>query len=62
MKDFLRGTIGILLQVGLGILGLILLVAAFFMKHGWICLLLAILCFAAIGGIRYWLGSIVRLR
>ncbi len=61
MKDFLRGTIGTLLQFGLAILGLLLLVVAIFLGS-WVCLLLAILCFSAVAGIRYWLGSIVRLR
>jgi hypothetical protein len=68
MRDFLRGTLGRLAQVILGILGLFFLIVslvscgASHTAEGYIFLFLCILCWCAIGGIRYWLGHIVRMR
>jgi len=69
MKDFLRGTLGKLLQILLVIAGFMLLalscefhpdtmgnIASIVLK------ILGILCFCAVFGIRYWLGNIVRLK
>jgi len=65
MRDFLRGTLGILLQVvltilGIGLLGLSCLGGS--SGGGIILIILGILCFCAVGGIRYWLGHIARIR
>jgi len=68
MRDFLRGTLGIFAQVLLGIIGFGLMItslascASSHSTAGGIYLLLAVLCWCAIGGIRYWLGHIVRMR
>jgi hypothetical protein len=68
MRDFLRGTLGILAQVVLSIIGLIFLVASLVScgsSHtavGSLFFFFGILCWCAIGGIRYWLGHIVRMR
>ena len=68
MRDFLRGTLGILAQVALGIIGLILFISSLVScgsSHttaGGVYLFLGILCWCAISGIRYWLGHIVRMR
>jgi drug/metabolite transporter superfamily protein YnfA len=68
MRDFLKGTLGILAQVALGILGLIFFISGFVScgtSHttaGGVYIFLSILCWCAIGGIRYWLGHIVRMR
>jgi len=72
MRDFLRGTIGILLQ------WLLVLAGFVFLAGGWVTcgvgnstattviggflVILGIICFAAVAGIRYWLGHIVRIR
>jgi len=68
MKDFLRGTIGRLLQIILGIAGLIFIISSFVScgnEHtgtGTLYLVLGILCLSAVFGIRYWLGHIFRQR
>ena len=68
MKDFLRGTIGRFMQIVLAFIGVILFIAGFVScaagsaVGSGICIVLAILCFSAIAGIRYWLGNIVRMR
>lgn len=67
MRDFLRGTFGILLQVILVILGMILLIGGCIgtiasPSGGILVTVLGILCLCAAGGIRYWLGHIIRNR
>lgn len=75
MRDFLRGTLGTLLQILLGILGAILFVwggmscmfgsvseSRGLVGGGSFLVFLGVLCFCSIVGIRYWLGSIHRLR
>jgi len=68
MKNFLRGTIGKLLQIILVILGFSFLVYGFDSCASssrvsmWLFLVLSILCFSAAGGIRYWLGHIIRMK
>ena len=68
MKDFLRGTLGKLAQIVLAILGVFFFISGLIScgsSHttaGGIYLFLGILCWCAIGGIRYWLGHIVRMR
>ena len=68
MRDFLRGTIGKFLQIILSIAGFGLLIASFVScgnEHtgtGSLYLILAILCWSATFGIRYWLGHIFRQR
>ncbi len=68
MGDFLRGTFGCLLQ------GVLMVLAFGFMIMGVVAcgsnqeglggffVVLSILCFAAEGGVRYWLGHVVRMR
>ena len=66
MRDFLKGTIGRFLQIILVIAGLALIVESLVScgnEHtgiGSLYLILAILCFSAAFGIRYWLGHIIR--
>jgi Kef-type K+ transport system membrane component KefB len=70
MNDFLRGTLGRLVQIVLAIIGILFLFisvmsCSFSSQHGsivmgWIFFILGILCFCAIYGIRYWLGTIIR--
>jgi len=66
MKDFLKGTMGRFLQIILGIAGLGLMISGFVScgsDHtgmGTLYLVLAILCWSAVFGIRYWLGHIIR--
>lgn len=63
MGDFLRGTFGIFLQVILFLLGMALVgVSCVAGPTGPLWLVLGVLCFCATGGIRYWLGHIVRPR
>jgi len=68
MRDFLRGTIGMFLQIILGIAGLVLIISSFVScanEHtgtGTLYLILAILCWSAAFGIRYWLGHVSRQR
>ncbi len=68
MKDFLRGTIGKLLQIFLNIIGLVFIAGSFFscaldgVGQGSILTIVGILCLAASFGIRYWLGHIVRIK
>lgn len=63
--DFLRGTLGVLLQIVLTVAGIVLL--------GFSCvpgsearsiafIILGIVCFSAVAGVRYWLGTIHRHR
>ena len=65
MKDFLRGTLGVLAQVVLLMLGIVLLIGGCVAGSGAASiamLILGILCLCAVAGIRYWLGHIVRMR
>lgn len=68
MGDFLRGTIGRFLQIILVIAGIILIISSFVScgnentGTGTLYLILAILCWSAVFGIRYWLGHILRHR
>jgi len=68
MGEFLKGTMGVFLQIILLILGIVLFIASFVscgndsMVTGGILLVLGILCFCAMVGIRYWLGHIVRMK
>lgn len=67
MRDFLKGTLGVFLQIILVILGIGLLATGLMscgnlMVAGGLLLVLGILCFCAVAGIRYWLGHIVRIR
>jgi hypothetical protein len=66
MRDFLKGTLGVFLQIILVILGIGLLVTGLLscgssMIGGGLLLVLGILCLCAVGGIRYWLGHISEL-
>jgi hypothetical protein len=65
MRDFLRGTMGCALQIVLFVAG------CFLIAYGAdrdsdvarnLMIVLGILCFCAVGGIRYWLGNIFRIR
>ena len=65
MKDFLRGTMGCALQIVLFVAGCFLI--AYGADTGsavsqTLLIVLGILCFCAVAGIRYWLGSIFRIR
>ena len=68
MKDFLRGTIGCFLQGILVIAGIVFIVMSIVScgadstAIGSLFLVLAIICFCAEFGIRYWLGHIFRQR
>jgi len=65
MKDFLRGTAGCFLQVVLVVAGFSLIGLAAendFDALGKLFLVLGILCFCAVAGIRYSLGNIFRMR
>ena len=65
MKDFLRGTMGCFLQVVLFVLGIVLIGASCVAGLGAgniLFLVLGILCFCAVAGIRYSLGNIFRIR
>jgi len=67
MRDFLRGTFGMLLQIVLTVLGLFFLAAScvgvvFSPGAGAVGVVLGILCLCAAFGIRYWLGTIHRHR
>jgi hypothetical protein len=60
MKDFLRGTFGMYLQIMLITLGVLSIVAGCVagQRVGNIVLpVLGILCFGAVAGIRHWLGQ-----
>jgi hypothetical protein len=60
MKDFLKGTFGVYLQTMLIILGVLSIGASCVAgkRVGNIVLLvLGILCFCAVAGIRHWLGQ-----
>lgn len=65
MKDFLRGTMGCALQIVLVVAGCFLI--AYSVDTGsaisqTLLIVLGILCFCAVAGIRYWLGNILRIR
>jgi len=65
MKDFLRGTMGCFLQIVLFVAAISLIALA--AEHGFdavgnLFLVLGILCFCAVAGIRYALGNIFRIR
>jgi len=65
MKDFLRGTVGCALQIALFVAGCFLI--AYSVDTGShvsqiLLIVLGILCFCAVAGIRYWLGNIFRIR
>ena len=65
MKDFLRGTMGCALQIVLFVVGCFLI--AYSVDTGSdvsqnLLIVLGILCFCAVTGIRYWLGNIFRIR
>ncbi len=65
MKDFLRGTAGCALQIVLFVAGVSLIGLAAdhdFDAVGKLFLVLGILCFCAMAGIRYSLGNIFRIR
>ena len=65
MKDFLRGTLGVLAQIVLLMLGIVLLIGGCVAGSGAgsiAMIILGILCLCAVAGIRYWLGHIVRMR
>ena len=65
MKDFLRGTMGCALQIVLFIAGISLIGLAAdydFDAIGKLFMVLGILCFCAVAGIRYSLGNIFRIR
>jgi len=59
--DFVKGFMGTLLCWFLGVAGIVLIFASIFTSSAWL-LILSIVCFAAVAGIRYWLGHIVRVR
>jgi hypothetical protein len=65
MKDFLRGTMGCALQIVLVVAGVSLIGLAAhhdFDALGKLFMVLGILCFCAVAGIRYSLGNIFRMR
>ena len=68
MRDFLRGTLGRLAMVALAIIGFIFMIVSLVscgsshMAEGWIFFILGIVCWCSVGGIRYWLGNIFRMR
>jgi uncharacterized membrane protein len=65
MRDFLKGTMGCALQVVLFVAAVSLIGLAAnhnFDAIGKLFLVLGILCFCAIAGIRYALGNILRIR
>jgi len=65
MKDFLRGTMGCALQIVLVVAGISLIGLAAdhdFDAVGKLFMVLGILCFCTVVGIRYSLGSIFRIR
>ena len=71
MRDFLRGTLGRLLQLLLTGLSIIFILAGLIScaiggtgqtVTGWVLFILGLVFASAVFGIRYWLGHIVRLR
>jgi hypothetical protein len=65
MRDFLRGTMGCVLQIVLFVAGFSLIGVGAdrgLDALGKLLLVLGILCFCAVFGIRYWLGNIFRIR
>lgn len=61
MGDFLRGTIGRLLQIVFVLLGLVLVFGGLFGGSG-LAVVFGVVCWCAAFGIRYWLGHIIRQR
>jgi len=65
MADFLRGTLGVLLQIVLAIAGIALIGLACVPSseaRSIAFMILGIVCFSAVAGVRYWLGTIHRHR
>ena len=68
MKEYLTGTSGRLLQILLGVLGLIFAFSGIVSfgtsqtVNGSVYSVLSVLCWGTIGGIRYWLRRTVRNR
>ena len=65
MKDFLRGTVGCALQIVLFVAGCFLIAYSGNTGSGVsqnLLIVLGILCFCTVFGIRYWLGNIFRIR
>ena len=61
MRDFLRGTIGKVLQVILVVLGIMFVVGGIF-AGSIVTVVIGILCWCIAFGIRYWLGHIIRYK
>jgi vacuolar-type H+-ATPase subunit I/STV1 len=61
MGDFLKGFIGNILCWICGLAGLILM-AIGVLSFSIIPIILAVIAFAIVAGIKYWLGGIVRMR
>ncbi len=72
MKDFLAGTFGKFLQLVFSVVGFGLLIAGLVscgttggvggFAVGSLLILLGVLCFCAVFGVRYWLGHVMRIR
>jgi hypothetical protein len=65
MKDFLRGTMGCFLQIVLFVAGMFLIVYGIGRSSEAsqiLFIVLGVLCFCAVAGIRYALGNIFRIR
>ena len=65
MRDFLRGTFGVFLRIVLLVLGLVFLGLSCGTDSGVgsvLLIVLGVLCFCAMAGISYWLGTIHRHR
>ncbi len=72
MNDFLRGTLGRLLQIVFSILSVILMFSGLMSCGagdstgdtvlGWVLFILGVILGCAVFGIRYWLGHIGRIR
>jgi len=65
MADFLRGTLGVLLQIVLTVAGISLLGLSCVPgseARSIVFIILGVVCFCAVAGVRYWLGTIHRHR
>jgi len=68
VRDFLAGTFGRFLQLVFSVVGLVLFIVGLVscsdeqVALGGAFLLLSMLCFCAVFGVRYWLGHIMRIR
>lgn len=68
MRDFLAGTFGRFLQLVFSVAGLVLFVVGLVSCGseravlGGVLLLLSVLSWCAVFGVRYWLGHIMRVR